>query len=194
MDTCFSKNCGIVNIIFYGQIQKEELFAKLKYEDVVISLRSDTIKYAEIPKIGISKEISPIALKDKSQSIIIPVSGIGNVSTTRKKILQNSLEDELKEYFNIISQDRFEEAQEKAFAELDYEECTEDQCIMLIQEFLQVENVFYLEVIGEGKITQMSISWRTLDQNQKETDVCFDCGTFELNGKIKVLIQNLINN
>ena len=91
-------------------------------------------------------------------------------------------------------QDRFEEAQEKAFAELDYEECTEDQCIMLIQEFLQVENVFYLEVIGEGKIIQMSISWRTLDQNQKETDVCFDCGTFELNGKIKVLIQNLINN
>ena len=60
--------------------------------------------------------------------------------------------------------------------------------------FLQVENVFNLEVIGEGKITQMSISWRTLDQNQKETDVCFDCGTFELNGKIKVLIQNLINN
>ena len=101
MDTCFSKNCGIVNIIFYGQIQKEELFAKLKYEDVVISLRSDTIKYAEIPKIGILKEISPVALKDKSQSIIIPVSGIGNVSTTRKKILQNSLEDELKEYFKF---------------------------------------------------------------------------------------------
>ena len=73
MDTCFSKNCGIVNIIFYGQIQKEELFAKLKYEDVVISLRSDTIKYAEITKIGILKEISPVALKDKSQSIIIPV-------------------------------------------------------------------------------------------------------------------------
>ena len=117
-----------------------------------------------------------------------------DVTETRKRILQNSLEDELKEHFTIISQDLFEEAQEKAFAELDYEECTEDQCIMLIQEFLQVENVFYLEVIGEGKITQMSISWRTLDQNQKETDVCFDCGTFELNGKIKVLIQNLINN
>ena len=132
--------------------------------------------------------------EEKSQSIVLPVVSLGDVTETRKRILQNSLEDELKEHFTIISQDLFEEAQEKAFEELDYEECTEDQCIMLIQEFLQVENVFYLEVIGEGKITQMSISWRTLDQNQKETDVCFDCGTFELNGKIKVLIQNLINN
>ena len=132
--------------------------------------------------------------EEKSQSIVLPVVSLGDVTETRKRILQNSLEDELKEHFTIISQDLFEEAKEKAFEELDYEECTEDQCIMLIQEFLQVENVFYLEVIGEGKITQMSISWRTLDQNQKETDVCFDCGTFELNGKIKVLIQNLINN
>ena len=107
-------------------------------------------------------------LQEKPQGVVIPVSSLGDVSETRQQILQNSLEDELKEHFTLISQERFEEAQEKAFEELDYEECTEDQCIMLIQEMLQVENVFHLQVIGEGSNTQLSLSWRTLDVNKKE--------------------------
>ena len=131
--------------------------------------------------------------KEKPQSIVIPVSSLGDVSETRQQILQNSLEDELKEHFTLISQERFEEAQEKAFEQLEYEECTEDQCIMLIQEMLQVENVFHLQVIGEGSNTQLSLSWRTLDENKKETDTCLDCGTFELDKKIEGLIKNLID-
>ena len=123
---------------------------------------------------------------------MIPVSSLGEVSDTRKKILQNTLEDELKEHFMLISQERFEEAQEKAFEELDYEECTEDQCIMMIQEMLQVENVFHLEVIGEGSDTQLSLSWRTLDEKKKETDFCEECKTRELNEKIDGLVNKLV--
>ena len=88
---------------------------------------------------------------------MIPVSSLGDVSETRQQILQNSLEDELKEHFTLISQERFKEAKEKAFEQLEYEECTEDQCIMLIQEMLQVENVFHLQVIGEGSNSQLSL-------------------------------------
>jgi len=130
--------------------------------------------------------------EEKPQSIVVPVASLGDVSETRKKILQNTLEDELKEHFMLISQERFEEAQEKAFEELDYEECTEDQCIMMIQEMLQVENVFHLEVIVEDDDTQLSLSWRTLDQKRKETDYCEKCGTKDLNSKIQNLINKLI--
>ena len=139
-----------------------------------------------------SSEIQQEEPQEKPQSIVIPVSSLGDVSETRQQILQNSLEDELKEHFTLISQERFEEAQEKAFEQLEYEECTEDQCIMLIQEMLQVENVFHLQVIGEGSNTQLSLSWRTLDENKKETDICLECGTFEINSKIKNLISSLI--
>ena len=79
---------------------------------------------------------------DRSEAIVTPVSSLGDVSETRKKIILNSLTQELSRYFMVVPQSRFEEAQEKAFEELDYEECTEDQCIMLIQEMLQVENYF----------------------------------------------------
>ena len=95
--------------------------------------------------------------QEKPQSIVIPVSSLGDVSETRQQILQNSLEDELKEHFTLISQERFEVVQEKAFEQLDYEECTEDQCIILIQEMLQVENIFHLHVLGEDSNTQLSL-------------------------------------
>ena len=116
-----------------------------------------------LPTFGLSQE--------RPESIVIPVSSVGDVTETRKLILQNTLEDELKTHFRLISQDRFEEAQEKAFEELEYEECTEERCIILIQEMLQVENVFHLQVIREGQDTQLSLSWRTLDEKKKETDV-----------------------
>ena len=63
---------------------------------------------------------------------------------------------------------------------------------MLIQEMLQVENVFHLQVIGEGSNTQLSLSWRTLDENRKETDICGGCGTIELSGIVMGLVGRLV--
>ena len=132
--------------------------------------------------------VQVFAESERPQAIVIPISSMGAVTKSQKQILQNTLEDNLKSYFTLISQELFEQAQEKAFEEMDYEECTEDQCIMLIQEMLQVENVFHLQVIREGQDTQLSLSWRTLDEKKKETDVCRNCDTFEINDRIERLI------
>ena len=137
-----------------------------------------------LPTFGLSQE--------RTETIVIPVSSVGDVTETRKLILQNTLEDELKTHFRLISQDRFEEAQEKAFEELEYEECTEERCIILIQEMLQVENVFHLQVIGEGDDTQLSLSWRTLDENRKEEEFCEGCRTGELRKMIGGLVEKLV--
>ena len=117
---------------------------------------------------------------------------MGDVSDTRKQILQNTLENELKTHFRLVPQQKFEEVQEKVFEELEYEECTEDQCIMMIQEMLQVENVFHLQVIGEGSDTQLSLGWRTLDEKRNEEDYCEGCGTGELRKMIGVLVEKLV--
>ena len=130
--------------------------------------------------------------QEREESIVIPVSSIGEVSESRRIILQNSLEENLKEYFMLVPQEKFNQAQEAAFEELEYEECTEDQCIMLIQEMLQVENVFHLQIIVEENDSQLSLSWRTLDEKIKATDVCFGCGTFKLNEQIEGLVKKLL--
>ena len=123
--------------------------------------------------------------QERPEGIVIPVSGIGNVSETRKLILQNTLIESLSQYYRLVPQDKFEEVQEKVFQELDYEQCTEDQCIVMIQDILQVENLFVLQVIGEGQDTQLSLKWVGLDDKRVKTEVCKGCDTFELNERVE---------
>jgi len=137
-----------------------------------------------IPTFGLSQE--------RPETIVIPVSSLGEVSEVRKQILQNTLEDELKSYFRLISQEKYEEVLEKVFEELDYKECNEDQCIVMIQEMLQVENVFHLQVIGEGDDTQLSLSWRTLDEKRKEEEFCEGCKTSDLRRMVDGLVEKLV--
>ena len=85
---------------------------------------------------------SPSPSEQKPERIVLPVAILGEVSDVRRKILQNTLNEAITTKFRIVPQERFEKAQEQAFQELDYEQCTEDQCIMLIQEMLQVEHLF----------------------------------------------------
>ena len=112
---------------------------------------------------------------EKPQTIIVPTGSLGDISETRIKILEKTLESKLDDYFDIVPKQLFEEAQEKAFEELDYEECTEEQCIMMIQEMLQVENAFQLVLISEEGDTQISVTWNDLDKKRLEVDYCEGC-------------------
>ena len=129
---------------------------------------------------------------ERPETIVIPVSSLGEVSEVRKQILQNTLTDELKEHFRIVPQEKYEQVLVKVFQELEYEECSEDVCIMRVQEMLQVENVFHLQVLGDGQDIQLSLNWRTLDEKRNETDICSECGTIELSGIVMGLVGRLV--
>ena len=133
-----------------------------------------------------------IGQSERPETIIVPVSGIGDVSNTRKLILENTLTDELKKHFRIVPQEKYEQVLEQVFQELEYEECSEDQCIMRVQELLQVENVFNLQIIGEGKDSQLNLKWITLDEKKNEEDYCRSCGTYELRKMIGGLVEKLV--
>ncbi len=128
---------------------------------------------------------------ERPEGIVLPVATLGDVSETRRQILQNTLIESLSSYYRLVPQDKLEEVQEKIFQEMDYDECTEDQCIMMIQEALQVENLFVLQVIGEDDDTQLSLKWVGLDDKKVKTDYCEDCGTKELNDRVEGLVKIL---
>ena len=129
----------------------------------------------------------------KPESIVVPVAVLGEVSDIRRKILQNTLNETISTKFKIVPQERFEQAQEEAFQQLEYEECTEDQCIMLIQEMLQVEHLFQLEVIAEGQMTQLSIKLATLYEKKNKTDFCENCTTREMSDRVRQLTLSLLS-
>ncbi|MDP6384357.1 MAG: hypothetical protein QF385_14135, partial [SAR324 cluster bacterium] len=108
--------------------------------------------------------------QEKMPAALAPMGALGEFSEMEKQIIFNSLQESLSTYYLLASQKSFEAAQEKAFEELDYEECTEDQCIRLIQEMLQVENMFQIQLIREERDTQVSLILIDLDRKLVKTD------------------------
>ena len=129
---------------------------------------------------------------EKPQTIIIPTGSLGEMSKARIKILEKTLESKLDDHFAIVPKELFEEAREKAFEELEDDECTEDQCIMKIQEFLQVENAFKMELISEEGDTQISLTWNDQNQKRVEEDYCEGCKTKGLRLMIGGLVEKLV--
>ena len=129
---------------------------------------------------------------EKPKAIIIPTGSLGDISKTRIKILDKTLESKLDDYFAIVPKDMFEEAKEEAFQELEDEECTEDQCVMKIQEILQVENAFKMQLIMDGQDTQISITWNNQEEKRVEEDYCEGCKTKDLRKMIGVLVEKLV--
>ena len=129
---------------------------------------------------------------ERSETIIIPVSSLGDVSEVRKQILHNTLTNELKKHFRIVPQEKYEQVLEQVFEELEYEECSEDTCIMRVQEMLQVENVFHLQLIGEGNDIQLNLKWTTLEEKRNEEYFCEKCSTKDLYYKLEGLVEKLV--
>ena len=130
---------------------------------------------------------------EKPQTIIVPTGSFGEISEVRKKMLEKTLESKLDDYFAIVPKDLFEEAQEQAFQEMESDECTEEQCIMMIREILQVENSFQMVLMVEEENTQISLTWNDLDQKRVEEDYCEGCKTKQLRQSIEGLVDKMFD-
>ena len=133
-----------------------------------------------------------IGQSEKPQTIIVPTGSLGDISEVRKKMLEKTLESKLDDYFDIVPKELFEEAQEQAFQEMDADECTEEQCIMMIREILQVENSFQMVLMEEEGDTQISLTWNDLDKKRVEEEYCEGCKTKQLRKMIEGLVEKLI--
>ena len=156
-----------------------------------------------VPKVGVLNQIPKTNIKTpkkeevitstkKTKAIIIDTGSLGEISEVRKIILEKTFESKLDDYFAIVTKDMFEEAKEEAFQELEDEECTEDQCVMKIQEILQVENAFKMQLIMDGQDTQISITWNNQEEKRVEEDYCEGCKTKDLRKMISGLVEKLV--
>ena len=127
----------------------------------------------------------------ETNAVVLPIVTLGTITVTQKTIIYNELFDVITQDFNVVSQEEYEKAENRAFEELDYEQCTEDQCIKLIQEILQVENMFQLQLIRENKNTQISLNYIDLDRKINTSDFCENCNTNDLVNLIQENYKNL---
>ena len=133
--------------------------------------------------------VSSAFAQEKSTAALAPIGVMGEINEIDQQIIFNSLQESLSKYYTLTSQKMFEKAEEEAFQQMDDEECTEDQCIAIIQELLQVENFFMFQILKTGTFQQLKLSRIDLDNNRDvRTTTCQNCDLEQLNNKVNGLV------
>ena len=185
----------------YATLHLKALLKKQKEPEPKPELKPTYVP--ELPRVGVLNQIPKTNIKTpkkeevitstkKTKAIIINTGSLGKISEVRKIILGKTFESKLDDYFAIVPKEIFEEAKEEAFQELEDEECTEDQCVMKIQEILQVENAFKMQLIMDGQDSQISITWNNQEEKRVEEDYCEGCKTKELRKIVSGLVEKLV--
>ena len=107
-------------------------------------------------------------------------------------MLEKTIESKLDDYFDIVPQELYEEAEKKVWDEMDVDECTVERCIAMIQEILQVPNAFQLTLITDEGDTQISLTWNDMQRKRVEENFCEGCKTKDLRKMIEGLVEKLI--
>ena len=131
--------------------------------------------------------------QEKVMEAFTPMGTLGESTEMGKQIICNSLEESLSTHYALASHKDFETALTQVFERLDYDECTEDQCFALIQQIIQADNLFFLNMTKEGSFTQHSLTWIDLDsQRLVRAAFCHNCSIGELNILVDELEMKLI--
>ena len=120
------------------------------------------------------------------------MGSLGDLNEVEKRIIFNSLQESLSKYYKLTSQRMYERAEEEAFQKMDIDECTEDQCIAIIQELLQVENFFNIEILKTNNFSQIKLTKTDIDSNRVVRTISFsNCGVQEINENIEELVESI---
>ena len=136
--------------------------------------------------------LGTVYAQEKQKVCLAPMGSLGEFSEMEKQIIFNSLQESLSTHYVLASQKAFEAAMTQAFEELDFDECTEDQCFALIQQILQVDNLFLFNMTREGNFTQLSLTRVDLDsQRLVRTSSCVECNIEQLNNNVNELVLKI---
>jgi len=128
------------------------------------------------------------AQAEKPEAALTPIATLGDIPEGERTIIFNGLQSSLTKFYQLVPQETYARAEARAFAELELEQCTEAQCIRKIQELLQVERLFNLQIIREQKITQMSLTLVREEDRIVRNDTCVACGAIDLFKRVQLLV------
>ena len=97
-----------------------------------------------------------------------------------KKSLQGSLNNfvktELSNYYDLKSEKEVEQARDAAVDQISSENCTEEACVKVMGELLDVEYTFSLEIIDTGEGWDLSVVRQGMDGvTSRRNELCNEC-------------------
>ena len=142
--------------------------------------------------LGLLLLAAPAFAQDKPRAALAPVAALGEISDAQRTLIYNSLRGELSSKYELVSASDYEEAEGQAFNELEAEECTAENCVRLVQEFLQLESLFVLQLTEVNRLFQISLTEYLLASNRTATNECANCSASELLTRIKQVSRNFL--
>ncbi len=138
--------------------------------------------------------ILPFALgaQEKTRAALAPVAALGEIPDAQRTLIYNSLRGELSSKYELVSATDYDDAEAQAFSELEAEECTAENCVRLVQEFLQLESLFVLQLTEVNRLFQISLTEYLLGTNRTVTNECSGCDANELLNRIRQVSRNFI--
>lgn len=135
-----------------------------------------------------------LAFAQQAPAAVAPVSAVGGFSDKDKNLFLNELEKEFSNDYELVSRTLYEEARERAYEELDFEECTEEQCRQKIQEFLQVERLFTLQILRseQENFSQITLTLNFPDEKLVAGERCESCDIKQLLDAVKRLADEIV--
>jgi TPR repeat protein len=130
--------------------------------------------------------------QDKPRAALAPVAALGDISDAQQTLIYNSLRGELSSKYELVSASDYDDAEAQAFSELEAEECTAENCVLLVQEFLQLENLFVLQLTEVNRLFQISLTEYLTGSNRTVTNECSSCSANELLSRIRQVSRNFI--
>gem|GEM_PF-4929958 len=134
---------------------------------------------------------SPSFCAEKPYAAVAPLELFGKTSQAEKKIIYNRFENRLSDHYRLLSRAQYQKARDQVFSTVASDQCTEKYCIRKIQEMLQVERLYFLEITAHQTITQLSITLVRVDDTLKEESVCQSCGIEDLYRNIGTLVDRI---
>ena len=137
--------------------------------------------------------MSPLHAAEPERVALLPVSSLG-MPEVQTQVLFNQLQERLSLQFSLVPQAEVASAFEQAIRALPGAECTEENCLALVQESLQVNRVFSLQLLqdADSQLTQLSLSLIQGKQRIVKNEHCLNCQLPTLLQSVETVADKLL--
>jgi len=118
----------------------------------------------------------PLQAQIKPTAMLLPIYFVELDKKGLQGSLNNHVQTELSSYYELKSEKEIEQARDAAIDRLSSENCTEEACVKIMGEMLDVDYTFSLEVIDTGEGWDLTAVRQDLDGvTSRRNELCKNC-------------------
>jgi hypothetical protein len=112
----------------------------------------------------------------KPTAMLLPIYFVDLDKKSLQGSLNNFVKTELSNYYDLKSEKEVEQARDAAVDQISSENCTEEACVKVMGELLDVEYTFSLEIIDTGEGWDLSVVRQDMDRvTSRRNELCNEC-------------------